>query len=288
MANTARLERVENLLLGAALDYAGRGLPVFPVHNVLPMLAPHAGFLCTCGKGLRCGNPGKHPIARLSPHGFKDATTDAATVEHWWLCYPTANIGIATAGLVVVDVDPAKGGAEVMAELERKHSKLPLTWRVITGGGGCHVYLRDPTGKVGCTQNRPGPGVDIRGAGGYAVAPPSGHISGGCYCWEDGQGPGSAPLADAPSWLTDELKAPRALPIESLRTLASGAVTEGARNTTIARLTGHLLRKYVDPLVTLDLMQAFNAARCEPPLASEEVGTIVRSIAAKELRRRGG
>ena len=57
-------------LLQAALDYAARGLAVFPV---LPM--------------------SKAPACR---RGFKDATTNPATIRRWWLAQTDYNIGIAT------------------------------------------------------------------------------------------------------------------------------------------------------------------------------------------------
>jgi hypothetical protein len=46
------------------------------------------------------------------------------------------------------------------------------------------------------------------------------------------------------------------------------------------------LRRYVDAHVTLELVRAWNAVRCRPPLADKEVVAIVNSIAGKELKRR--
>src|SRR5688572_652952 len=74
----------------AALDYAARCWPVFPVD-------PNS----------------KKPIGRLAPHGFKDATTDRAQIEAWWRQRPDAMIGVPTGkatGVFVldVDVDPEK------------------------------------------------------------------------------------------------------------------------------------------------------------------------------------
>jgi len=56
-------------------------------------------------------------------------------------------------------------------------------------------------------------------------------------------------------------------------------VGEGRRNSTIASLTGHLLWRHVDPGVALELMLAWNRARCRPPLADAEVAAVVASIA---------
>jgi hypothetical protein len=69
-------------------------------------------------------------------------------------------------------------------------------------------------------------------------------------------------------------------------TLASTDVVEGGRNSTIAKFAGHLLRRYVDPHVTLELLLAWNATRCKPPLDHTEVVRTINSIAGAELRRR--
>ncbi len=70
-------------LLEAALEYAGYGWPVFPVHGI-------RNDRCTCRKES-CQSPGKHP---LTPNGLKDATTDPTTIRSWWTAHPNANIGI--------------------------------------------------------------------------------------------------------------------------------------------------------------------------------------------------
>jgi hypothetical protein len=75
---------------------------------------------------------------------------------------------------------------------------------------------------------------------------------------------------------------------ESWRRLVADGVGEGARNEAIARLAGHLFRRGIDPLVTLDLCRCWNTQRCRPPLADIEVMTTVNSIAAAEEKRRRG
>ena len=41
----------------------------------------------------------------MTEHGFKDAVTDPDQIEVWWIDHPEANLGLATAGMLVVDVD---------------------------------------------------------------------------------------------------------------------------------------------------------------------------------------
>lgn len=185
--------------LEAAIDYASRDLRVFPIWPAIAMPPPHEGFICACTKTLRCEHPAKHPMGRLVPHGVNDASTDERLIRHWWQCRSNANIGIATTGLIVIDVDPRHGGDIAMGAIERKHGALPPTWRVITGGHGQHAYFRSRSGAISGTTG--GPGIDIKANGGYVIAPPSNHISGGRYRWLDGHSPDDLPLAPVPEWL---------------------------------------------------------------------------------------
>lgn len=63
-------------------------------------------------------------------------------------------------------------------------------------------------------------------------------------------------------------------------------MADGGRNVAVSRLAGHLMRRYVDAGVAHELVQAWNLARCRPPLTPEEITKTVGSIARKELRRR--
>jgi putative DNA primase/helicase len=46
-------------------------------------------------------------------------------------------------------------------------------------------------------------------------------------------------------------------------------------------------RRHVDALVATEIVLAVNDARCRPPLERDEVITIIDSIAAREMKRRG-
>jgi hypothetical protein len=269
--------------LDAALDCAARGLPVFPVY---PIIEARGRFACKCFYTIRCENPGKHPMTR---HGLKDASTDPEGIRRRWYCAPDANVGIACSSeCCVLDVDPRHGGDAALDALEQKHGPLPITWTARTGGGGLHYYFR-PTAEVRNSAGELGPGLDIRGTGGYVVTPPSRHISGNYYEWVTGQAPGEVPLAIMPGWLLPgkQSKPAAPAPASSWRALVCNGVTEGARNTNIAKLTGHLLRRHVDPVVTLEMLTVWNAMRCKPPLPDADVQTIVNSIAGREIKRRG-
>jgi Bifunctional DNA primase/polymerase, N-terminal len=181
----------------AALSYAEHGWAVFPIW--WPLLAG----ACGCRRP-DCGNVGKHPIGRLVPNGLMGATMDAGTIRAWWSRRPRANVGIRTgavSGLVVLDVDGETGVAS-LRELVRRHGHVGAAW-VRTGSGGWHGYMTHPGDRLGNSQGELGAGLDIRGDGGYVVAPPSRHKSGGRYHWAS---PGPAELPPMAPWLVALLR----------------------------------------------------------------------------------
>jgi P4 family phage/plasmid primase-like protien len=140
---------------------------------------------------------GKEPMGKWKDHHTN--APDPAKVARW--VDMQANIGIAcgaVSGLVVLDLDTP----EAVAEAQRLG--IPETITAHTGRG-FHVYFRHPGGKIG-NRARIFPGADVRGDGGYVVAPPSLHPSGARYKWA--HPPGLFDLADPPGWLLDLLAKP--------------------------------------------------------------------------------
>lgn len=177
-----------------ALGYAARGWAVLPVHT--PLL--HG---CSCGQD--CGpSAGKHP---RTAHGLKEASCNPDRIWRWWRRWPDANIGIRTgreSGLAVLDVDVRHGGDESLAVLEAIYEQLPQTLTAHSGGGGRHLFFRHPGRPIpNSAQVGRLPGLDVRGDGGYIIAPPSLHRSGQRYHWEDR----SCPLEELPLWLSELL-----------------------------------------------------------------------------------
>jgi Bifunctional DNA primase/polymerase, N-terminal len=161
-----------NELLEAALDYARRGWPVFPL-----------------------ASRSKKPLK--GSHGFHDATTETSTIQRWWFENPRANVAIAPNGrLAILDVDPRNDGLESIRGRE-----LPPTPTVMTGGGGYH-YFFDSAGRR-LASSKPLPGVELIGSTGYVVAPPSVHPSGALYQWASELSFAEMPLAPMPAWLVE-------------------------------------------------------------------------------------
>jgi hypothetical protein len=191
MGGEAAAATNEPTVLDWALIYARAEFRVLPVHTI-------RNGACSCG-GMKGCKPGKHPIANLVRHGSKDATTDEATIRAWWSKFPDANIAIATgkqSGLVVVDIDGPDGEAS-LAELEKLHGPIPRTAQVGTARGR-HLHLAYPERVERIkSSSRQREKIDIRGDGGYVLAPPSKHHSGKSYEFLDI----GAPLAVCPNWL---------------------------------------------------------------------------------------
>jgi hypothetical protein len=180
-------------LLDAALGYAARGIPVYPIHWPRPS-ASGTSLGCSCRHEAACDRAAKHPLTR---HGVKDATCDPAQLQRWWRRWPDANLALAT-GVVfdVLDIDGATGLAAL-----RQLAGAPEPWLpgpvVRTGGGGWHYWFA-PTGL----GNRPPRGlahVDWRGKGGAVLAPPSRHATGKHYRWV--RGLDQTPLPEVPAAL---------------------------------------------------------------------------------------
>jgi hypothetical protein len=200
-------------LRDAAVAYASRGIPVLPLHYPLPHprgLQPVPGdpqpavarVSCSC-QDPGCGQPGKHPLGFLVPHGVTDATCNRARILAWWTRHPQANIGLATGhAFDVLDVDGPEG-AQAIRELAAAHGLASSGPLVRTGGGGWHFYLA-PTG-LGNARPAELARVDWRGRGGYVVAPPSRHASGHPYQWVAGRDL-RAPLAEVPAPLRARLE----------------------------------------------------------------------------------
>ncbi len=182
-------------LLRAALELAEIGMRVFPVHTVL-----HGR--CSCGSAS-CEDQGKHPRV----DGWQlVASTDRAVITKWWSAWPDANIGLTTgagSGVVVLDVDGAEGMASLDA-LEAKHGPIGATPRSHTPRPGQHILFAHPGYRVkNSTGKRAGiaPGLDVRGDGGYIIAPPSRHLNGGRYAWAAGMKLGTVDFAPMPAWV---------------------------------------------------------------------------------------
>lgn len=249
----------------AAADYIGRGLAVIP---------------------LRRGQ--KVPA---TPHGINDWSDNPDQVPIWWGMEPWANVGIVTGqpsgGVFAIDLDvhdPAHSGIDTLRDWEAVHGELPETWEQVTGSGGRQLFYR-ASRRVRNSANGE-LGVDVRGDGGFVVAPPSIHPNGEPYEWS--ASPDDCEIADAndlvwefvdyvrPSSTAGEgggSKPPFELPGE----IAAN------RNDTLFRYASSLREKGLDEASIRVLVIDANERLCRPPLPVAEIDrTIMRTVSRYE------
>src|SRR3989338_2977107 len=193
-------------------------------------------------------------------------------IERWRKHTPRSNLGIITGKtnkIIVVDIDPRNGG-----DVSMKNLHLPPTYMVNTGGGGWHYYYS-------WNFSRPAPaldyldGIEIKGDGGYVVAPPSIH--------DKTSLPYEAvnsidEMIEAPEWLC-ELK-PKSERKEKLWEVGAEGVDVGKRNKTAASVVGKTLKslhKKLHETIGWNGIKGWNQAN-KKPLDEKELRTVFDSI----------
>ena len=212
----------------------------------------------------------KRPL--VSWKDFQSRRATAEEIQSWWKTWPQANVGIITgaiSGIVVVDIDSTD--IAVTQGLE-----LPLTPTVRTSKGW-HYYYKHPGYEV---QTKAGfkNKVDIRGDGGFVVAPPSKHATGHEYSWAVTFK--EVYVAPLPRWVTGGKQ----------WDLKLQGTQEGNRNATAAEIAGKLLRSFAkeDWSLAWENFLLWNQ-RNTPPLDEKELRAVFDSIRGREeVRRKTG
>lgn len=243
-----------------ALKYAQNGVSVFP-----------------------CVPNEKRPA---TSNGFKSASMDQQQILDWWKTNPNYNIGIPTGEtlwVLDIDVHGSNEGMERLKEWENNYGQIQTT-TVQTPTGGLHYYFRGDKFLPKSSTSKLAPQIDIKGAGGYVLAPPSVHPNGGIY---DVVNP--HPIAEAPQWLkiligNNKSQEQRKLSSDEWGKLLSG-VNVGERNNTLARLAGRYLYKLgSDEAYEILKMWNVNLAN---PLPKDELDQTFSSILKRETAKRG-
>lgn len=199
-----------------AVHYAQRhSFAVFPVFGIRKLHGADGKpqLCCSCGI-IACSSPGKHPAVSK---GLNAASKDPEVLENLWGGRKGLNLAIATgviSGVFVMDIDGDKG-RESLVQLESEHGKIPETLTVKTARGH-HLYFSYPSKKVS-TRSHVWPSIDVRGEGGFVVAPQSRHLNGIIYEWvyED------APIVEAPQWVLDKVCQTKQAPVVRTELLAT-------------------------------------------------------------------
>ena len=191
-----------------ALRLAGGGLYVFPC------------------------SPSKRPVAGFR---WKEwASNDTSEIEAMWGHYggdPMPALHLGPCGLVVIDPDRHAADADGVAALDAlidQYGGLPMCPAVETPNNGYHLYFKQPSGRapLGNISGDLPAGVDVRGAGGYSIAPGAVREDGTFYGlaagWPDlVEAFTAGTIPEIPEWLLRLIEAPRH--VEHLRAPSRGA-----------------------------------------------------------------
>jgi hypothetical protein len=159
------------------------------------------------------GKSWKRPVLKTWK-GFEDDLVPQETFDQWYgpsgQHVTRQNMGVltgrASGNLMVIDLDTHAGPDAALwwkrALVTHNADNEPETPVQVTGGGGLQILFRCPHGWNVPTC-KTSIGVDIRGQGGFAVLPPSRHVSKQGYRWKEDRAPWEVEIDLAPQWLLD-------------------------------------------------------------------------------------
>lgn len=219
--------------------------------------------------------PDKRPLVAWKEFQVRIASDEE--IRSWISNLPHAQVGIVTgkiSGIVVVDVE--NGGDP---------SFLPPTTIARTGGGGWHYYYNYvPFNNKARIREL----VDVRGDGGYVVAPGS-KSNKGSYAWLEQV----EVLPDFPIDLFVAQHNERALNCQQASgqdVLEYRGVSHGQRNDAMARYIGSILVKVhpSDWHTKAWSMAAMANQKNSPPLSNNELKAVFESITSAEKKKPHG
>ena len=223
------------------------------------------------------------------------ATRDPERIREWWADEPDANIGMLTERLLVVDIDPRKGGSDAFQALKLTE-EFPDSLASATAGGGVHIIYALPDDvTVSGGNNLFGQGLDIKSHGGFIVAPGS-RINNKTYMWVPGQSPDDRDPITPPPWMLARCTRPNARSIDAGKIaveeddtalaraehwLAKHApeAVEGERDNKAFAVAAKLYDFGLTPESTREYLAQWNEGWCHPPLDNSDLERIVASAA---------
>jgi hypothetical protein len=276
-----------------------------PVDSPLPALPPHLGALtsrrfhifplhhpmsydeCSCGDSKCESDIGKHP--RITDWE-KSARSHPNGVRAWVRKFPSCNWGVASgpSNLVVIDEDSPRGLEKLCANYGHP---FPDTYTVRTRKGFHYYFSHDHNvSRIGNSGALRGSeyAIDVRGAGGYVVAPGSVHRTGVLY--EGGDIANPIPL---PDFLCDIFSV-AVEPTEEPQNASCGPFVEQITPYGRAALDGEV-RKILDPAthdVTnntlntagLKISRLIAGQQIPMEMGREELANAARSVGHAEAR----
>lgn len=195
----------------------------------------------------------------------KEATTNESIIRTMWK--ENYNVAVVTGnGLLVIDLD-VKNGKDGLKSLKPFLKSFPKTFTVKTPNGGYHYWYlvnKDIPCKVNLYE-----GIDIRGEGGYIIAPPS-IVNNKEYevvC--------NAPITQANDAVYNFLNKSQQTNFSKNKL---DEISAGCRNDTLFKIACSLHSRGISDEGILACLLKENEVRCNPSLSNNEVKGIVDSV----------
>jgi archaellum biogenesis ATPase FlaH len=248
--------------LEAALFYAQIGWKVFPI------------------------TPGqKFPLAKS--HGKDDASNDPAVINDWFSGYPERNVAVAMgpgSGVMAFDIDPKNLGDISWDKWIDENGKVPGGITQISPSGGFH-HIAKYDDRFSSDDFIPG--VDLQSKDAYLLVYPSKiRVEGGGYKYYEWEGEGDPwdgviPFVVPDPWVV-AYEALKGSPKQRGDSSGFSVIPEGARDKTLTALAGHLQRIGLPENAMRAALDSVNADVCNPPMRSQQVDKIIKSVARYE------
>ena len=300
MAAQARTDDAGSML-ELALDYLERGFHVIPLGDAFSPI-PKKILEEQKGDELKA-RQAFCKKARIRWEGYQQQQPDENEVRRWWAQWPRANVGFVTGiSINVVDGDTPEACAFLSSGAVTR-----TPWCVKTPRGR-HFYYRVNDKLV--LRNSAASGLDVRGGGGYVVAPGSNSISASGellpYTWEIDTAWGADDPRDLPMLSADDVASIYAWRGASQPTNETGdpvgevlghlgAIREpydgrpaavGGRNNALASLVGQWINQRASLSEILAKARVWNGSNAQP-LADAELIQTVTSIVMGHQKRHG-
>ena len=247
-------------MMEQAIEYAKRGLSVIP---------------CAADK---------KPLISWLPYQEKRATEDE--IRTWWGKYPNANIGIVTgliSGITVLDCDSADAITKFQEVYKgtTAHAKTPR---------GVHYYFKYEPG-IRNTVKIAGLDLDIRGDGGYCVAPPSVNSEGLSYTWQRELVDSSA--LDSFNSIKDffilykagdDKSSSISRQTSSRSSNVVNLFNQGTRDNDLFHVANCLIKGRAEPELARYVLEML-ANNCNPPFPEKEIAAKIQSAIERANRR---
>ena len=224
----------------------------------------------------------------------KRASNNEIIINRLFSPFPDAMVAVPTGpinGITVLDFD-IRDYYNGIHNFIVEGYKIPTTAGAHTPSGGFHLYFNSGNEVLPNSVSKLAIGVDVRGDGGYVIAPPSQSVK-GAYKWETDWFHPKKGLSKLPLIIKNKiLFEQRLLNNKSKSKQGSSSplskeidspIFEGSRNNELTRRCGYLFRKYSSDKV-LEIMRHINQRCCNPPIEDRELYSIVCSIAKREGR----